>query len=239
MANTDKKESFVFYRSFYEALQNVPKKHRTEVYEAVFAYAFESREPSLTGVTRALWELIRPQLDASERRYENAKKGAEYGKLGGRPKKNQPDKKPLKGYETKTLNDNDNDNDNANVNDNANANDNDNGSASQASASAFIAPTFQEVMDECRKGGYKASIASKFFMFYDRSHWRTKEGEPVRDWRALLRIWNENEAEPKKQKSKNAFNNFDQRTYDEEDLEAQLVYLGGEDHEQLQNQGNH
>ena len=237
MANTDKKESFVFYRSFYEALQNVPKKHRTEVYEAVFAYAFESREPSLTGVTRALWELIRPQLDASERRYENAKKGAEYGKLGGRPKKNQPEKKPLKGYETKTLNDNVN----VNVNDNANANanDNDNGSASQASASVFIAPTFQEVMDECRKGGYKASIASKFFMFYDRSHWRTKEGEPVRDWRALLRIWNENEAEPKKQKSKNAFNNFDQRTYNEEDLEAQLVYLGGGDHEQLQNQGNH
>ena len=233
MANTDKKESFVFYRSFYEALQNVPKKHRTEVYEAVFAYAFESREPSLTGVTRALWELIRPQLDASERRYENAKKGAEYGKLGGRPKKNQPEKKPLKGYETKTLNDNVN----VNVNDNANANDN--GSASQASASAFIAPTFQEVMDECRKCGYKASIASKFFMFYDRSHWRTKEGEPVRDWRAMLRIWNENEAEPKKQKSKNAFNNFDQRTYSEEDLEAQLVYLGGEDHEQLQNQGNH
>ena len=233
MANTDKKESFVFYRSFYEALQNVPKKHRTEVYEAVFAYAFESREPSLTGVTRALWELIRPQLDASERRYENAKKGAEYGKLGGRPKKNPPNKKPLKGYETKTLNDNDN----VNVNDNANANDN--GSASQASASAFIAPTFQEVMDECRKGGYKASIASKFFMFYDRSHWRTKEGEPVRDWRALLRIWDANEAEPKKQKSKNAFNNFDQRTYNEEDLEAQLVYLGGEDREQLQNQGNH
>ena len=233
MANTDKKESFVFYRSFYEALQNVPKKHRTEVYEAVFAYAFESREPSLTGVTRALWELIRPQLDASERRYENAKKGAEYGKLGGRPKKNQPEKKPLKGYETKTLNDNVN----VNVNDNANANDN--GSASQASASAFIAPTFQEVMDECRKGGYKASIASKFFMFYDRSHWRTKEGEPVRDWRALLRIWDANEAEPKKQKSKNAFNNFDQRTYNEEDLEAQLVYLGGEDREQLQNQGNH
>ena len=233
MANTDKKESFVFYRSFYEALQNVPKKHRTEVYEAVFAYAFESREPSLTGVTRALWELIRPQLDASERRYENAKKGAEYGKLGGRPKKNPPNKKPLKGYETKTLNDNDN----VNVNDNANANDN--GSASQASASAFIAPTFQEVMDECRKCGYKVAIASKFFMFYDRSHWRTKEGEPVRDWRALLRIWDANEAEPKKQKSKNAFNNFDQRTYNEEDLEAQLVYLGGEDREQLQNQGNH
>lgn len=237
MANMDKKESFVFYRSFYEALQNVPKKHRAEVYEAVFAYAFESREPSLTGVTRALWELIRPQLDASERRYENAKKGAEYGKLGGRPKKNPPNKKPLKGYETKTLNDNDNDN--VNVNDNANANDNDNGSASQASASAFIAPTFQEVMDECRKNGYKVSIASKFFMFYDRSHWHTKEGEPVRDWRALLRIWDANETEPKKQKSKNAFNNFDQRTYNEEDLEAQLVYLGGEDHEQLQNQGNH
>ena len=76
------RDSFVFYRSFYEALQSAPKKHRTEVYEAVFAYAFEAREPSLSGVPRALWELIKPQLDASQKRYDNAKKGAEYGKMG-------------------------------------------------------------------------------------------------------------------------------------------------------------
>ena len=243
MANTDKKESFVFYRSFYDAIEEMPKKHQLDIYKAIACYALDNKEPTFSGVVSALWKSFRPQLDTSARRYklarENGEKGAKYGVKGGRPRKKESeksdDKKPLKGISEKPLNVNDNVN--VNVNDNANANDN--GSASQASASAFIAPTFQEVMDECRKGGYKASIASKFFMFYDRSHWRTKEGEPVRDWRALLRIWDANEAEPKKQKSKNAFNNFDQRTYNEEDLEAQLVYLGGGDHEQLQNQGNH
>lgn len=114
----EKSDSFVFYRSFFEALRNVPKKHRTEIYDAVFMYVFEAQEPSFSGVPRALWELIRPQLDASHRRYENARRGGEHGKKGGRPRKTGNEKKPLKGYEEKTLNVNVNSNVNDNVNDN-------------------------------------------------------------------------------------------------------------------------
>jgi len=125
----EKSDSFVFYRSFFEALRNVPKKHRTEIYDAVFMYVFEAHEPSFSGVPRALWELIKPQLDASQRRYEYAKrgaeygkKGAEYGKKGGRPRK---EKTPLKGDTEKTPLRGINENPlNVNVNSNVNVNDN-------------------------------------------------------------------------------------------------------------------
>ena len=194
-------DSFVFYRSFYEALQNVPKKHRAAIYEAVFAYAFESREVSLSGVPRALWELIRPQLDASQRRYENSKKGAEYGKMGGRPRKNTEKEKPLKGYEEKTLN--------YNSNSNVNVNDNYNGESLRARArdtlpkqdffyqSQFIPPTLEEVESYCRERNSKID-AGKFVDFYTANGWMMGK-TPMQNWQAALKVWEKRpEREPPK-----------------------------------------
>ena len=187
------KESFVFYRSFYEALQNVPKKHRTEVYEAVFEYAFESREPSLSGVPRALWELIRPQLDASQKRYENAKKGAEYGKLGGRPRKKEENKKPLKGYESETLN--------VNVNDNVNDNVNVNVNAPEGGSNTHI-PTFDEIALFCNQKGIKTDI-KKFMQYNEGKGW-------AMEWTAALALWvQKDQGKKKEERSKNRFNNFE------------------------------
>lgn len=195
----DKKESFVFYRSFYEALQNVPKKHRAEVYEAVFAYAFDARQPSLTGVSRALWELIRPQLDASQKRYENARKGAEYGKMGGRPKKKEENKKPLKGYENKTLNDNDNsnvnDNDNYNLNENENENVNVNYSLPQtpskgAESGSVVTPSLSEIRDYCTERNSNID-PEEFYDFYSSKGWLIGK-TPMKDWKAAFRGWERN-----------------------------------------------
>lgn len=195
----DKKESFVFYRSFYEALQNVPKKHRAEVYEAVFAYAFDARQPSLTGVSRALWELIRPQLDASQKRYENARKGAEYGKMGGRPKKKEENKKPLKGYENKTLNDNDNsnvnDNDNYNLNENENENVNVNYSLPQtpskgAESVGVVTPSLSEIRDYCTERNSNID-PEEFYDFYSSKGWLIGK-TPMKDWKAAFRGWERN-----------------------------------------------
>lgn len=209
------RDSFVFYRSFYEALQNVPKKHRTEVYEAVFEYAFESREPSLSGVPRALWELIRPQLDASQKRYENAKKGAEYGKMGGRPRKKDENKKPLKGYEPKTLNVNVNDNVNENVNVNVNA---------PAAGSDTHIPTFDEIALFCNQHGIKTDI-KKFMQYNEGKGWSM-------EWTSALALWVQKDKDKKKEdRSKNRFNNFENsEPYDFEAIERAALqrYMGGD-----------
>ena len=82
------RDGFVFYRSFAEALEALPADQYKAVMTAVCHYALEGTAPdSLDPLTGAVFTLIRPQLDANNRRYENGKKGAEFGKLGGRPKK--------------------------------------------------------------------------------------------------------------------------------------------------------
>lgn len=78
--------SFIFYKSFAKALGKLPDAEYTVLMRAIMAYAFDGTEPELDGICDAMWELIRPQIDANNARYENGKKGADYGRFGGRPK---------------------------------------------------------------------------------------------------------------------------------------------------------
>lgn len=113
------RESFVFYKSFYESIKELDTETQNKIYNAIFTYQFDNTEIELTGVAKSIFTLIKPQLMANNTRYENGCKGAEYGKLGGRPKKENPQKTPKKPQENpkKTPNDNVNDNENVNVND--------------------------------------------------------------------------------------------------------------------------
>lgn len=84
------RDSFVFYRSFFEALQDVPIEERACIYDAICDYSLNDIEPKLTGMQLAIFKLIRPNIDSNKRKYENGKKGAVFGKKGGRPKKDNP-----------------------------------------------------------------------------------------------------------------------------------------------------
>lgn len=110
------RESMVFYRSFHEATKNLPQKQYKEVLNAIFEYALNGTEPKLSAITQSIFLLIKPQIDANNKRFENGCKGSEYGKLGGRPRKN-PKKTPPKPQENPTKTPNVNVNENVNVND--------------------------------------------------------------------------------------------------------------------------
>jgi hypothetical protein len=94
------RDGFVFYRSFKESLADLPDNDKLLMYEAISDYALDKTEPNLEGFPKALFRLIRPQLDANWRRYEagvdHGWKGAEHGKKGGRPKKEKPSNNPVK-----------------------------------------------------------------------------------------------------------------------------------------------
>lgn len=129
-------DSMVFYRSFYEAIKGLDAETKAEIYDAIFAYGLDGTESiCLSPIASAIFTLVKPQIDANNKRKEagkeNGKKGAQYGKLGGRPKKNNPQETPKKPRtrKTKPSNVNVNANANANANVNANANDNDNDNA--------------------------------------------------------------------------------------------------------------
>jgi hypothetical protein len=99
-----KKESFVFYRSFADALQKLPCEQFCRIMKHIFEYAFEGVEGEMDVIDGVIFELIKPQLFANNQRYQNGCKGAEFGKLGGRPKKPQenPTETPKKPQENPT-----------------------------------------------------------------------------------------------------------------------------------------
>lgn len=86
------RESFLFYRSFYEAIKCMPMEVQAEIYPAICEYALFGKVPkNLSEVAKGMFTLIKPNIDVNTARFENGKKGARYGKLGGRPKKKKPE----------------------------------------------------------------------------------------------------------------------------------------------------
>lgn len=79
------RDSFIFYRSFLEAISLMPQEVQAEVYPALVEYALNGKEPKgLSDIAQGVFILVKPNIDASITRIENGKK---FGKLGGRPTK--------------------------------------------------------------------------------------------------------------------------------------------------------
>ena len=112
------RESIIIYRSFYDAIKELEPTHQAEVWRAVFEYGLNKNEVDLSGLPSIIFKLIKPQLDANIRKYEN-------GTKGGRPKKQTETKvKPNNNLNETKAKPNVNDNENVNVNYNDNTNDN-------------------------------------------------------------------------------------------------------------------
>ena len=78
------RDSVVFYRSFYEAIQNLPEPEQVKAYTAIMEYALNGVQPEIDGVAAAIFLLVKPQIDANNKRYENGK----------RPKAKREENKP-------------------------------------------------------------------------------------------------------------------------------------------------
>lgn len=107
------RDSFMFYRSFFESFTELSQKDRLKLFDALCNYALNDVEPELSGIPAAIFVLLKPQVDANNRKYENAKKGGRpsgnQNETKDKPKENQNETKPKP-------------NDNVNVNDNENEN---------------------------------------------------------------------------------------------------------------------
>lgn len=107
------RDSIIFYRSFYEAIKELPLEMQGTIYSAIFEYSLNFNEIVLHGLPKAIFTLIKPQLDANNKRYENGKKG------GRKPNEETVDEPKDNQNETKTE-----PNKNVNVNANYNAKEN-------------------------------------------------------------------------------------------------------------------
>ena len=205
--------SFVFYESFHTALSRLDDHTYRRLVDSICNYAFKGIEPEGDGVELIAFDLIKPQIDANSKRYED-------GRKGGRPKTKKPvvsdDKTSgfdvnnqwLEGSKPNVnVNGNVNDNDNGNVDGNGNGDvlpTNQTDPPSDPPPSAFTPPTINEIRMYIIERGMKV-IAERFFDYYSERNWTTAKGEPMKDWRAAVRYWDKTENQPKPQSKNVAF----------------------------------
>lgn len=97
----ENRESFVFYRSFLSAIQEMEEADQLAMFWAICNYALTGEEPVLqSAIQRAVFAVIRPSIDTNIAKREG-------GKRGGRPKakneKTTVSKPETIGFENKNL----------------------------------------------------------------------------------------------------------------------------------------
>lgn len=98
---SENRESFVFYRSFLGAIQEMEQADQLAMFWAICNYALTGEEPALqSAIQRAVFAVIRPSIDTNIAKRDG-------GKRGGRPKtrteKTMPQNAETIGFENKNL----------------------------------------------------------------------------------------------------------------------------------------
>lgn len=90
------RDSFVFYRSFYEQAIKLNKTEQLTLLKAICELALNEQETELKGVSSIIYEMAKPLILANEKRYKN-------GCKGGRPKDDDSPRKDFGEYNTVIL----------------------------------------------------------------------------------------------------------------------------------------
>ena len=195
------RESTVFYRSFYEAIKELDAETQSKVYSAIFEYALNFNEVEVKGLAKTVFTLIKPQLDANLKRYENGTKAKVKQSIS------KQEAKPKQTKSKVEANVNVNVNDNVNVNENVNHNQNDN-----VSRSRFRAPTYDEVLNNMKEKNTLAgnrwdsakviTEAKAFFNYYESNGWMVGKNK-MKNWEAAVRNWMNNNSKFENSKPNN------------------------------------
>lgn len=123
--------SFVFYDSFRDSVEDMDDKDRLAFYEAIINYSLDGKPPDeLSKELVRMFKLVKPQLDANTKRKKDGKKGGRPSKKGDENLPNDYEKpmvseeenyKKTSGFENKNHRLK-NKKPNVNVNDNVNVN---------------------------------------------------------------------------------------------------------------------
>ena len=166
------KESFIFYKSFYESIKSLDKESQLEIYNAICTYSLYGEEPKeMSSVAKAIFTLIKANIDSANKRYlasvENGKKGGNpnfkkgmsnpyYNKSNSEtPPLTPPSPKPLEEVKRR-----------------------------------FSKPTIDEIQEYCNSRENKVN-AEKFFNYYESVGWKVGKN-PMKDWKACVRTWERN-----------------------------------------------
>lgn len=234
------RDSVVFYRSFYEAVKNMPPEDFKKSVSAIMDYGLDDIEPNTSGIEKTIYLLTKPQIDANNRRYLNGTKG---GRKKGEPKLNQDKtKEEPKPNQTETKPE-PKEKEKEKVKEKVNVKDNKNTSAPADSDESPCAGKF------LLNDGSEYRVTENDVVTYQQLYPGIDVRQEIRSIEAwclsnpknrktrngakrFLNGWlsrTQNRARPEKPETakNNKFNNFPQRNYNYDDLEKQLLNARG------------
>lgn len=218
------RESVVFYRSFFEAIKELPPEDFKKSVCAIMEYGLNEKEPETTGIEKTIYLLAKPQIDANNRRYLNGTKGGR-PKTKQEPNNNQTETKPEPKEKEK-------------VKEKVKEKEKDNTSAAADSNESPCAGRF------LLNDGTEYAVSENDVVTYQQLYPGIDVRQELRNIQAwclsnpknrktrngakrFLNGWlsraQDSSRPEKKVASTNKFNNFHQRTYDYEKLEKQLL----------------
>lgn len=68
------RDSFIFYRSFFEAIDELPEENQLSMYKAIAEFSLNFNKIDLKGIESTMFRLIQPQLEANNKRFINGTK---------------------------------------------------------------------------------------------------------------------------------------------------------------------
>lgn len=157
---------FTFYRSYFDALKQLPAKSRERILMAIIGYALDGDEPDLSGTEAAVFLLVKPTLDTGRRKAENGKHGGSKRKANGKQTATEKEKEKEIEKEIEIEND----------------------SSPQTPRERFVQPTVEEVAQYCQERG-NGIDPEHFVDHYKANGWKVGGRAKMKDWRAAVRNW--------------------------------------------------
>ena len=186
----------IFYRSFFDAIKELPERNQVEVFTAICEYGFDGNEPQISGISKTIWTLIKPNLQANRKKWESGCKAKTK-----QTKSKSEAKTKQRRSKTEANVDKDVDvNVDVDVNENEDKDVNENVSLmvlpAEVPQKKFIKPSIQDICLYVQTKNPMADInlinqfAEKFHSFYESNGWKVGKN-PMKNWRAAIGTWNE------------------------------------------------
>lgn len=198
------KKSFVMYAEWGNLFESLPETSAGTLIKAIYDH-FRGEDPHIADASlKAVYDMIAARMDADGEKYEEVRAKRTDA---ARSKWMQMDANASKSIQKHHDNENDNDNENVNVNVSSNED-------KREKRKRFTPPTLDELRSYIREKGYTFD-AETFLSYYDSNGWKIGRN-PMKDWKAACRTWQQKE----KERRKPAVQKVEPREYDFDALEA-------------------
>lgn len=214
-------ERFTIFRSVFDALTACPAEDAQRAFEMIGRYALDGVLPDAEKSTAyGLFLSVRPLIDTSIKRSQSGQKGGEANSKQTEANCKQTVSKPEANCskpEAKIKEES------INIKETLSK------ESAKKSVKRFSAPTVEQVKEYIDEKGYNID-PERFVDYYSSKGWVVGKS-PMKDWKAAVRTWARSQrqevtAKDTKRQEKTAagrFANFEQRQYDFEKLEKQIL----------------